>query len=150
VPDGCFIPLALSTTALDFKHSVETNWTERKVTALRQMCFLQPLLPDRELSLTGQVNLDEINPRSRFQPRRHWHPLPVWLQPFYCSAASSITAAEHTGRLSLQCNAVVSRIITNAQGTRATGVAYVDRESMQTHEAHAKVVILCASTIEST
>ena len=32
------------------------------MTTLRQVCFLQPSLPDRVLSPTGQVNLDEIQP----------------------------------------------------------------------------------------
>ena len=131
VPDGCFIPRPLSTTALDFKNSVETKWTERKVTTLRQVCFLQPSLPDRELSPTGQVNLDEI-------------------QPFYCSAVSTIAAAERTGRLSLQCDAIVSRVITDAGGKLAVGVEYVDGGSLQASEVHAKVVVLCASTIKST
>lgn len=131
VPDGCFIPAALSKAALEFKRSVEMRWPERRVTALRQTRFLRRSLRDHEASPPEQADFNDI-------------------QPFYCSAASSIAAADLTGRLSLQCDAIVSRVVINSRGTRAEGVEYVDRRSMRTHEAHAKAIVLCASTIEST
>jgi choline dehydrogenase-like flavoprotein len=41
-------------------------------------------------------------------------------------------------------------VITNATGTRAIGVEFVDVATHRRYEAHAPVVLLCASTIEST
>lgn len=131
VPDGAFIPVALSKPALDFKSSVETTWPERKVTALRQLCYLQPNLPNRELVDIERLDLEEI-------------------RPFYTSTESTIAAAIRTGKLSLRCDAIVSRIVTDRKGTRAVGVEYLDRNSLRAAEVNAKVVILCASTIEST
>lgn len=59
-----------------------------------------------------------------------------------------IVAAGQTGKLALQSDAVVSRVVLDAQG-RATGVEYVERESGVRREVRARAVVLCASTIES-
>lgn len=61
----------------------------------------------------------------------------------------SLAQAEATGRVTVCTNAVVSHVLTGPGG-RARGVAYVDRNSMRAEEQHARVVVLCASTIETT
>ena len=47
-------------------------------------------------------------------------------------------------------DAVASHVTTDKSTGRASGVAYIDRESRAPRELRAKVVVLCASTIEST
>ena len=59
-----------------------------------------------------------------------------------------IVAAEATGRLELRSGAAVSRIAIDPQSGTARGVVYVDDQRRE-HEVRARVVILCASTIES-
>lgn len=59
-----------------------------------------------------------------------------------------IVAAGVTGKLSLQSDAVVAKVLTGADG-RATGVEYVERTTGTRRQARARVVVLCASTIES-
>jgi choline dehydrogenase-like flavoprotein len=54
-----------------------------------------------------------------------------------------------TGRLELRTDAVVSRLLIDAESGNATGVEYVDRITMKTHAVHGRVVVLCASAIES-
>jgi choline dehydrogenase-like flavoprotein len=54
-----------------------------------------------------------------------------------------------TGRLDLRTDAIVSRLLTDAQSGKATGVEYVDRLTKNTHAVHGRVVVLCASAIES-
>lgn len=130
VPDGHFTPAALSIEALEFKQSLEARWPDRKLTALRQVASMRPFLPHGRLSNDPSSNGRDL--------------------PFYCSAGSTITAAKQTGRLSLRANAIVSRITTNRDGSRATGVVYVDSQSTKYYEASGKVIVLCASTIEST
>jgi choline dehydrogenase-like flavoprotein len=49
----------------------------------------------------------------------------------------------------VRTNAVVSQILVDERG-RATGVCFVDRLSKRTHEISARVVVLCASTLETT
>lgn len=62
---------------------------------------------------------------------------------------SPIAAGLATGNLTLQPDAVVKCIDTDAQTGKATGVTYIDRVSKQEIKVRANVVVLCASTIES-
>ena len=68
---------------------------------------------------------------------------------YYSSPASSLPAAAETGRLTLITNAVVSHVEVNDAGT-CKSVYYVDRISRHHREVFGKLVILCASTLEST
>ncbi|MET0529305.1 MAG: GMC family oxidoreductase, partial [Microvirga sp.] len=61
----------------------------------------------------------------------------------------TIKAAQDSGRLTLRTDAVVENVEIDNTNGRATGVRFFERESKQQHVARAKVVILCASTIES-
>ena len=54
-----------------------------------------------------------------------------------------------TGRLEIRTDAVVSRLLTDARSGKATGVEYVDRLTKEPRAVHGKVVVLCASAIES-
>jgi choline dehydrogenase-like flavoprotein len=68
---------------------------------------------------------------------------------YYSSPASTLPAAEKTGKLTLVTNAVVSHVVLDDAG-RCRGVAYVDRMTREPREAFGKVVVLCASTLETT
>jgi choline dehydrogenase-like flavoprotein len=63
---------------------------------------------------------------------------------------STVPAALKTGRLTLRSNAIASHIIVDSNTGKVKGVAFIDRYSHKTYEVFAKVVVLCASTIEST
>lgn len=63
---------------------------------------------------------------------------------------ATLLSARETGRLALFENSVVSRVLAEAGGERAQGVAYVDRLTGSERELSASAVLLCASTIEST
>jgi choline dehydrogenase-like flavoprotein len=63
------------------------------------------------------------------------------------SPGTTLAAAIATGRATVRAGAVVTRLIVT-QG-RATAVEYLDAETKTYHEARARVVFLCASTIES-
>lgn len=60
-----------------------------------------------------------------------------------------LAAAAATGRMTLRPNSPVERVNTDAKSGKATGVTYIDKLTGQRHETSAKVVVLCASTIES-
>lgn len=68
---------------------------------------------------------------------------------YYSSPHSTLPAAAATGRLTLIPDAVVSHVTTDDEG-RCTGVYYVDRLTRSHREAAGRIVILCASTLEST
>ncbi|HEY5547601.1 MAG TPA: GMC family oxidoreductase [Gemmatimonadaceae bacterium] len=59
-----------------------------------------------------------------------------------------ILAGLETGRLTIRSDGVASRITLDDAG-RARGVVFVDRIHRVEHEARGRVVVLCASTIES-
>ena len=60
-----------------------------------------------------------------------------------------IVAARATGRLATRTDAIVRRVTVDPKTGRADGVVFVDRHTKKEHRAHADVVVLCASTIES-
>jgi choline dehydrogenase-like flavoprotein len=60
-----------------------------------------------------------------------------------------LSAAARTGHLTVRAGAVVKRIRVNAPGTAAGGVEFVDRASGASAEVHGRVVVLCASAVES-
>ncbi len=61
----------------------------------------------------------------------------------------TILAAQKTGRLTLRSNAVADSIEIDDATGRATGVRFIDRLTKRQLTARAKVVMLCASTVES-
>lgn len=67
---------------------------------------------------------------------------------YFSSPFTTVADAQKTGRLSLITDAVASHLV--MKDGKAAGVAYIDRLSRQPREVRAKIVILCASTLEST
>ncbi len=68
---------------------------------------------------------------------------------YYSSPASTLPAAAATGRLTLLDNKLVSHITLDEAG-KARGVWCVDRLSRNHSEVKGRIVLLCASTLEST
>jgi choline dehydrogenase-like flavoprotein len=60
-----------------------------------------------------------------------------------------IRIALETGRLEIRTDAIASRLIIDTRSGKASGVEYVDRSTRTTHAARGRVVLLCASAIES-
>lgn len=68
---------------------------------------------------------------------------------FFNSSDYLIEPAFQTGRVKVIDNAVVARVLNNAEG-RASGVQYFDRVTRGEHRVNARVVIVAASCIDST
>ena len=68
---------------------------------------------------------------------------------FFNSSDYLLEPAFATRRLEIVNNAVVARVLTGDRG-RASGVQYFDRYTGQEHSVRARVVIVAASTIDST
>ena len=60
-----------------------------------------------------------------------------------------IVAARQTGRLTTRTDAVVRRITIDERTGRADGAVFIDRITRAEHQVSARMVVLCASTIES-
>ncbi len=69
---------------------------------------------------------------------------------YYSSPFTTLKAAEATGRMTLVPDAAVSHVIKDKNTGLASGVAYIDSVTRQPREVRAKVVVLCASSLEST
>ena len=68
---------------------------------------------------------------------------------YFNSIGSTLPAAQKTGRLTLRPNSVVAEVLYDAKRSRARGVRVIDAVTKQEMVYEAKVVFLCASTIES-
>jgi choline dehydrogenase-like flavoprotein len=68
---------------------------------------------------------------------------------YFSSLHSTLPAAEATGKLTMRPYSVVHSLVFDSKTRRITGVRVIDAQTKQTVEFHAKVVFLCASTLES-
>jgi len=69
---------------------------------------------------------------------------------YFNSAFTTVPDALKTGNCTLISNAMAYKVLMDEKTNRAAGVLYVDRNTKKTAELHARVVILCAQTQEST
>jgi len=67
---------------------------------------------------------------------------------YFSSPFTTVADALKTGRTTLITDAVASHIV--MKDGKADGIAYIDRVSREPREVRAKVLVLCASTLEST
>lgn len=65
------------------------------------------------------------------------------------SAYTTVADALATGNCTHVPNAMVYKVLTDAEGSRASGVLYVDRHTRELREVRGRVVILCAQALES-
>jgi len=69
---------------------------------------------------------------------------------YYSSPWTTLKAAGETGKLTLITDAVASHVVMDKATGKASGIAYIDRTTRIPREVKAKVIVLCASTLEST
>ncbi|HMF88135.1 MAG TPA: GMC family oxidoreductase [Gemmatimonadaceae bacterium] len=69
---------------------------------------------------------------------------------YFSTQSSTLPAAAKTGRMTLKPWAIVSEVLYDRDKKRATGVRVLDAMTEQTTDYTARVVFLCASTINST
>ena len=69
---------------------------------------------------------------------------------YFSTQSSTLPAATKTGRLTLQPFAIVTEVLYDKDKKRATGVRVLDAVTNQTTDYQAKIVFLCASTLNST
>jgi len=69
---------------------------------------------------------------------------------YFSTQSSTLPAAVKTGRLTLKPFAIVGEVLYDRDRKRATGVRVLDAVTNQTTDYSARVVFLCASTLNST
>jgi choline dehydrogenase-like flavoprotein len=121
LPDGVFLPPAPFTTAeCAFKATIEARWPERHVINCRG------IPPD---------NGETAGSDARWTAKSALHRL--------------LPAALATGRVIVRPDSVVSHLTIDPDTALVSGVACIDRLTKESFELRARIVVLCASTIES-
>ena len=69
---------------------------------------------------------------------------------YFSTQASTLPAAMATGRLTVEVFSIASEVLYDRDRKRATGVRVLDAVTEQTTDYRAKVVFLCASTLNTT
>jgi choline dehydrogenase-like flavoprotein len=121
LPDGIFQPPSpMTETELRFRYAVRKQWDERRVIHCRGVPDDGTTCPDAGPGWGRRTSLHAL-----------------------------LSSAIATGCARLMPNAIVSRLILSRDGRNVQGVACVHRETGKPFQVYARVVALCASTIES-
>jgi choline dehydrogenase-like flavoprotein len=109
-------------------------------------CNQLPQLPDSVLRSESRLNDGErLLLAGMERTWRNRHLIPGRTSPSVVPVRDALASS----RCRLRTNAVVSRLLVDSRTANVNGVAFVDRVTRRTHEVRARVVVLCASAIES-
>jgi choline dehydrogenase-like flavoprotein len=133
LPDGKFLP------------PMELNVAEKSVAARIRAHY-----KDARRMIIGRVaNLSEPHGnRVNCQYRNKCH-LGCPFGAYFSTQSATLPAAVATGNLTLRPFSIVTRILYDKDRKRAKGVEVLDAETGQVFEYSAKIVFLCASTLNS-
>ncbi|MDH5381199.1 MAG: GMC family oxidoreductase [Cyclobacteriaceae bacterium] len=133
LPDGKFQPpMEFKCGELEMKKAVEKNWSDRKVIIGRTANLTQPL--------PGRSACQYRNMCARGCP----------FGASFTSNSSTLPAAYKTGNLTLRPYSTVHSLIYDLEKDKVTGVRVIDTQTGEHLEFYAKVIFLCASTLNST
>jgi choline dehydrogenase-like flavoprotein len=132
LPDGTFLPaMELNVVEKHLKGVVESRWPDRRV------------IIGRAAHLTVEKG-DRAPCQYRGICARGCS-----YGAYFSTQSSTLPAAQATGNLTLLTDALVERIETGPKTRRATGIVAIDAKSGARTRYAARVVFLCASTINS-
>jgi choline dehydrogenase-like flavoprotein len=138
LPDGHFQPpMEMNVVEKSFKGKVEQKFPERRITMGRTAHLTAPT-PEQQKLGRGTCQSRNLCMRG------------CAFGAYFSSNGGTLIAADHTGNMTLQPNAVVTTIIFDPKTNKATGVRVRDAETKQETEYYAKVLFICASTLNST
>lgn len=134
LPDGDFLP------------AMEMNCVEKDVASRLKAHYKG----DRHMIMGRSANLTKgIEGRTMCQYRNKcWLGCPFGA--YFSTQSSTLPAAVATGKLTLRPFSIVTKILYDKDTKKARGVEVLDAETNKTYEYLAKVVFVCASTINST
>ncbi|HEY4148270.1 MAG TPA: GMC family oxidoreductase [Chitinophagaceae bacterium] len=133
LPDGHFLP------------PMDLNCVEKDVAARIKDYYKG----NRHLFIGRVANLTEAIPgRTQCQFRnRCWEGCPFG--GYFSTQSSTFPAARATGRITVRPWSIVTRLLYDKDKKRATGVEVLDALNNMTHEFHADIVFLNASSLNS-
>jgi len=137
LPDGQFQPpMDMNVVEKTFKGKVEQRFPERRITIGRTAHLTEPT--------DEQKNIGRGTCQSRNLCMRG-----CAFGAYFSSNAATLIAADRTGNMTLRPDSIVTAIIFDPKASKATGVRVRDAETKQETEYYARVIFLCASTLNS-
>ena len=134
LPDGQFQP------------PIELNCAEKRAAGKVEEAFggARRIIPGRSANLT-----QPLPGRAQCQFRNKcWLGCPYGA--YFSTQSSTLPPAMATGRLTLKPFSIVTEVVYDKNKQRASGVRVTDAVTMETTEYSAKIIFLCASTLNST
>jgi choline dehydrogenase-like flavoprotein len=132
LPDGKFLPpMEMNCAELVVKQAIADKFPDRRLTIGRTAILT---VPHR-----GRAACHYCGPCARGCITRS----------YFSSLHSTLPAAEATGKMTLRPFSVVHSLVFDSGTRRITGVRVIDGQTKAPMEFHAKIVFLCASTLES-
>ncbi|HWQ32478.1 MAG TPA: GMC family oxidoreductase [Blastocatellia bacterium] len=133
LPDSRFLPpMAMTCGEHLLKKAVEKNFSNRKVIIGRAAILTRPHNGRAACHWCGHCDRG------------------CTTFSYFSSPGSTLPAAAKTGRMTLRPNAVVREVLIDTNTGKAKGVRIIDQNTKRDYEEYARVVVLCASTLEST
>jgi choline dehydrogenase-like flavoprotein len=132
LPDGKFLPpMEMNCAEVVVKQAIAEKFPDRRLTIGRTAILTVPHRGRAECHYCGPCERGCIT------------------RSYFSSLHSTLPAAEATGKMTLRPFSVVHSLIFDSKTRRITGVRVIDGQTKAPMEFHAKVVFLCASTLES-
>jgi choline dehydrogenase-like flavoprotein len=134
IPDGEFLPpMELNAAEKHFKQKAEARYPNRKIIIGRTANHTAPVGEGR-----GPCRYRHLCHRG------------CPFSGYFSSNSATLPAAERTGKLTLKTDSIVHSIIYDEKLGKATGVRVIDALTKETTEYYAKVIFVCAATLNST
>ena len=135
LPDGKFQPpMDLNCVEKDVAARIKENYQDKRRLIIGRSANLTKPKPEWD----RQCNFRDIC----------WNGCPYG--GYFSTQSATLPAATKTGNLKLQPFSIVTKIIYDKDKKRATGVEVLDAETNKTTVYTAKIIFICASTLNST
>jgi choline dehydrogenase-like flavoprotein len=137
LPDGVFQPpMELNAVDKHFQKVVAENYSDRKIIHPRAAHLTAP----------QKVHLDLGRGKCQYRDLCY-RGCP--LGAYFSSQSATLPAAQRTKKMTLKPNSIVHSIIYDEKKGKATGVKVIDSLTNEVTEYYAKIIFVCASTINS-
>ncbi len=133
LPDSKFLPpMEMNCAELAVKEAIANKWPGERMMTIGRVAILTQ-------AHRGRAACHYCGPCARG----------CVTKSYFSSLHSTLPAAQATGKLTMRPFSVVHSLIYDSQTQKVTGVRVIDAQTKQPVEFHARIVFLCASTLES-
>jgi len=132
LPDGIFQPpMDMNVIEKRLKERVEATFPERTVTIGRTATITEAIGDRAACHYCGRCDRG------------------CSTGSYYSTQSVALPAARASGNLTIRPHSLVHRVLYDAERGRASGVAVIDTETGESHEFYARIIFLCASSMNT-